>query len=135
MIKSYAIYKKLNGEITKICSCTSEEILLNTKTDEDYIEINDYSINDVTHYVKSGIITACPTMDVLLDKNTIIGDGNDKATISNCPVNAEVFMNDVSIGLVDTDGLVEITSDIQKEINIRIKLFPYLTWTGVINAT
>ena len=88
-----------------------------------------------THYLLSDDITIRPTMSNLLDVSDINADGVDKATISNCPENSEVFMNGDNIGIVGSDGLIEITSFIPKVMSLQIIMFPYLTWIGVINAT
>jgi hypothetical protein len=72
-------------------------------------------------------------MSLTLDKATINADGVDIANLAGIPVGAEVFVNDVSAG-VEVDGVFQLTSNVPKQFNLRVVLFPYLDGKEVVSA-
>lgn len=90
-------------------------------------------ISNATHYLLDKIATPYPVMPVILDKSTITADAIDTATISEVPLEADYYFNDMYVGKV-TDELIEVTSDVPKDFKIKLRLFPYLDWEETINA-
>ena len=126
------VFRKTDGMILRTVDSNDHMTDTQCSSEEDYLEVGPYGGD--TYYV-DGVVLSRSAMSISLDKTGITANGTDKATISNCPEDAEVFSNGDSIGIVGADGLVEITSTVPKTINLEIILFPYLNWTGVINAT
>ena len=83
-----------------------------------------------------------PTGPVLLnlfeytiDKTEITADGVDKATISGVVEGASVTLNDVYLGDVAADGLIEVKSIHVKQLIVILEKDLYITKRIIVNAS
>ena len=100
------------------------------------ITTGNYTTNEFKKYmyILNGGIFAKEHQQLLWDKFAITADGVDKTILANCIVDADVFINDISVGVVAADGIVEITSVIPSTLDIMIKKEYWLSQEVTINA-
>ena len=127
-----SIYKTLNGELVRVVRCPDSMIDIQCNSGEKYIDGN---YEGSKYYVSNNEAVHRPEMDIIVDKTILSADGVDSVVISNVQDGAEVFVDGVIFGIVEADGVVEISSNVPKEMNIAITLFPYFDKEIAINAT
>ena len=89
--------------------------------------------DDDTQYVKDGVITDRPSMNLSVDKTTITANGADEATISNIPSGATATCEGESLTI--DDGELVFTADTAGIYTIKFECWPYLDEEVTINAT
>ncbi len=86
-------------------------------------------------YIDNGVIKSKEHQQLFIDKYMITADNIDKAILTNCTIGAEVYINNILLGVVEEDGIVEVSSSIPNELNIKIIKDYWLTQEVIINAT
>ena len=86
-----------------------------------------------TQYIDNGVITDRPSMNLSVDKTTIVANGTDEATISNIPSGATATCEGESLTI--DDGELVFTADTAGIYTIKFECWPYLDEEVTINAT
>jgi hypothetical protein len=88
---------------------------------------------DTDHYVSQGEILPRPVMPIQCDKTTVRADGVDSITLTGIPIGADITLGDQQTTALDPQ--IIITCDIQGKYELLIRLWPYLDYSGVVDAT
>lgn len=83
-------------------------------------------------HVIDGELRARPHMGVSIDKTEIAADGIDKATVSEIPLGATVFVDDVPSDHIG--HTLELTSDMPATYRIKIEHWPALPFEIEVTA-
>lgn len=125
-------YLKSNGAIIGMMTVRTADQFTSAETTLAAFIEGEYSYD--TTYIPAGVATDRPTLSVTVDKTTVDADGIDFCTLSAVPLDAEIYINGVRLGISDgTD--VEINFDLVGEYLLKVSLFPYLDFEETINAT
>jgi hypothetical protein len=89
-------------------------------------DVDDYSWGQwvEAYYVTGNAITPRPSMSLTVSATTILI--GETATISNIPLDADVYLDGVHSGNVNSSGEVNISSDVLRHFHLRFEKFPYL---------
>ena len=149
-MSTIVIYKTATDELLQTCKVKEKyqiiEDMVNIVFDirkvspADYsyrvYEKDNYTTNEFKHrcYIINGQIYEKGNIFYAVDKKIITADGSDKATFSGLVEGVEVRVDGTLIGTVDSDGIVEITSTIPKELTVYFSLEHYLPSEEKITA-
>ena len=97
----------------------------------------DYTTNQfhIYMYILDGVAYHKEHQQLFCDKSIISADNADTATLTNCILGGEVYINDILIGVVDTDMTVEVSSAIPTTLTVIVKKDYWLPQEVIINAT
>lgn len=131
--KIFTIYDLSSGEILKNVTTIDEDITSQLADGESYI---DAQSNDILQYVLDGVIADKSISPAIIDKNDIVADGVDIATISNLPNPSTISIRILGISYVVSDGSFGFTIDTPGSYTIRCDGgCQYLEKEFVINAS
>lgn len=103
-----------------------------------YGSILDSELPALYHYdFENSAIVARPEMTVSLSKTTLNANGTDSIAITGAPTGALFTAHNTTTGDTVTgaiDGTDNFTTSIEGVYELKIVLFPYLDWTGSVNA-
>ena len=131
MISTFAIYDN-NGVIQRIVNCGVDEAPLQTEQDENFVEVPS-NITDLTHYIDNGQLSTKLALPLSINKSIIAADGVDTITINNIPADTIITWWDDQQDII-TDGILEITSDLEGEYKIILDHPHYLQETLTFEA-
>lgn len=122
------IYESNTGRIIRNVNCPADLVNIQIQEGENYIE-GEYI--GKTFYIQDGYASMRLANLAIIDKTTIIADGNDKVTISN----ASGVLRLKGVEYVITESIIELTFDTAGDYTVFIESFPYLPWEVTIHAT
>lgn len=129
-MSKWAIHK--DSKITAIYYGPESEAAMQLEVGEAYLAMPDH-LDDLMAYVFDGAITSKTDLPISINKNQIVADGNDTATISGIPASVTVTWPDDLTEEV-TDGVVEFAIDLPGTYTLTFDSVPYLKQEVTIEA-
>lgn len=126
----YTIYE-LGGRIIRKVTCHESQAAYQLRLGEFMLQVDS---NDELEYINDGQLTPRLAMPCSLDKLTVISDGLDCVALAGVPIGAEVFSDGILLGIADGSD-VEVEYDLPGTYPLKIRLFPYLDFEEVIDAS
>ena len=130
------IYKIATGEIMSIIDAPEDWIQLTVSEEESFLETN--LVHQNLYYVVDDTTTLKPVQNTVLSALELTANGTDSVTIINAPIGASCKIIDSATEVLIVEGLIDGTDSFSTDdpgiYKIKIELFPYLPWEGVINA-
>lgn len=131
---NFLVVKTSTGEIERSGVASNEALALvqlsPEETDKE-IHLEKHNGNDYYWLNCEQVLRSVSTS--VIDTQTIIADGVDKAIITLIEAGAEIFINNVSQG-VNPDTDLELTFDTAGSYAVRVDSFPALSKEFIINA-
>lgn len=132
-MKNFIIYESTTGKIRRTGVCPDEMFFIQAQIDESIIEEKLDILNIERYYVVNGSIIERPKNPAILNKDSILANGEDTGIISKIPNPSTIYINKQQF--IVSDGIFEFTLDNPGIYNIQCSaIFPYLRKEFLIYA-
>ena len=143
------IFNTATDKLLQVCNTEREDVLPEYVAykvlDAKYLNRADYTIREYPGiyttnefkkymYISGGIVYKKPHQALAYNKTVIIADGIDTITLTNCIVGATLFVNDLNLGEIGLDGIVELTAAVPSTLVIELKKTNCVTQEVRFNA-
>lgn len=90
---------------------------------------------DFKYVASGGVVSDRPEMSTIsVNTTSIAADGIEESIVSGIPDGSSIVVNGEDQGLM-TGGSFTITSNVEKSFDVKIHLFPYISYEVKINAS